>query len=321
MEAEDGAGGGSPASRQARMSVTNGVHDLLCRIGVCDRDSIRPLYPRVRDRTDIAVGRCEKSGVIVLSRSDHLASAFYEEQSGWEYWGVDSRQAAIASSVTDDRRRADQFMPLIAGRKWLDFGTGAGGILDLLADRAGDVAAVEPQAHARTELDAAGYRVYRSITDVPDDDFDVVTMFHVFEHLPEPMAVLERCRSVMGGGARLVIEVPHAADLLISFFDLPAFRAHTFWSEHLVLHTRTSLQRVLEYAGFENVSVTGCQRYPVANHLHWLAKGAPGGHLEWSELRTAALDQAYADMLASIDRTDTLIALAESPRHERVAAQ
>jgi len=86
----------------------------------------------------------------------------------------------------------------------------------------------------------------------------------------------------------------------------------TFWSEHLILHTRDSLKIFLEEAGFANISIKGFQRYPLSNHFHWLAKAKPGGHVIWDHLRPPMLDLAYSDMLAQIDNTDTLIAYASN---------
>jgi hypothetical protein len=61
---------------------------------------------------------------------------------------------------------------------------------------------------------------------------------------------------------------------------------------------------------FDKISIYGFQRYPLANHLFWLKHAKPGGHIQWSELRTTALDSSYSNLLASLDMTDTLIAIA-----------
>jgi SAM-dependent methyltransferase len=149
--------------------------------------------------------------------------------------------------------------------------------------------------------------MYRRIEEVPDAAFDVVTLFHVFEHLTDPLASLAELARVMAPAGRLVLEVPHARDFLLSFVDCPAFRAHTFWSEHLILHTRDSLRALLRAGNFETLSIEGVQRYPLANHLHWLATGKPAGHQHWHSLRDERLDQAWGDQLARLDLTDTLI--------------
>ena len=44
--------------------------------------------------------------------------------------------------------------------------------------------------------------------------------------------------------------------------------------------------------------------------LDWLSKNQPGGHEKWSYLSSDDLDKSYANKLASIDKTDTLIAVA-----------
>ncbi len=112
--------------------------------------------------------------------------------------------------------------------------------------------------------------------------------------------------------AKIIIEIPHARDFLISFFENEAFKSFTFWSEHLILHTRESISLFLETAGFSKIIVNNFQRYPLANHLHWLSENKPGGHIAWSYLRTKSLDREYANMLSSIDKTDTLIVTAEN---------
>lgn len=289
----------------------NKILALLCDLGICDEDSIDHYYPRVRDRDDVSVMRCRKSGVIFLSRTDHMDMSHYENKESFRYWGptFDRKQAAL-SGLEDSQRRAREFQNVICNRRWLDVGTGAGGILDLLRPLASETHAVEPQTAARDELSKCGYIVYASVNDVPGEYFEVVTLFHVFEHLTEPLDTLRTIHAKMVEGGKIIIEVPHANDFLISFLDLDEFKAFTFWSEHLILHTRHSLTTFLQRAGFKDISVVGFQRYPIANHLHWLAKKKPGGHQIWSHLRTQELDSAYYQLLASLDKTDTLIGIA-----------
>jgi hypothetical protein len=52
----------------------------------------------------------------------------------------------------------------------------------------------------------------------------------------------------------------------------------------------------------------------VANHLHWLRHGKPGGHQKWSHLCDEKLDDAYAAVLARMDATDTLVAFGKKPK-------
>ena len=288
----------------------NRIQELLCSLHICDESSIVQFFPKVRDRDDIAILKCRKSGVIFLSCSHHMERSHYENCANLKYWGDGDRKTALLKTETDDQRRSEQFGEVISRKIWLDVGTGLGGILDLLSPRTSKTLAVEPQVGPRESLRKLGYQVYRDIEGVPDRDIEVVSLFHVFEHFTEPLQALQKIKEVMKPGGKIIIEVPHANDVLLSLYDNEAFKAFTFWSEHLILHTRRSLTVFLEAAGFRDVAISGFQRYPLANHLYWLAKGKPGGHEVWNQLRTPPLDLAYADLLNSADQTDTLIAVA-----------
>src|SRR5436853_224407 len=44
---------------------------------------------------------------------------------------------------------------------------------------------------------------------LPAASFDVITLWHVFEHLPDPIALLREARRLLKVGGRLLIEVPN----------------------------------------------------------------------------------------------------------------
>lgn len=294
------------------MTIENKVAAILCDWGICDEQAIQEYYPRVRDRDDIAMLRCQKSGVIFTSTSEHMDLSHYAEKHEFpHYWKEDNRERALIDSYADDSRRKDQFLPLISNKAWLDVGAGAGGVLDLLRPFAGKAVAVEPQKRALDSLRNAGHEAYGDISEVPSNEFDVITLFHVFEHLTEPLELLRTAHDKLKDGGKIVLEVPHANDFLFAFLDLEEFKKFTFWSEHLVLHNRASLRAFLERANFGNVVISGFQRYNLSNHLHWLKEKQPGGHIKWSMLASEELDSAYANMLKKIDMTDTLIAVAQ----------
>jgi len=199
----------------------------------------------------------------------------------------------------------------------LDFGTGAGAILDLLAPVAAEAVGIEANRLQREQIARRGHQIFGNLESLGNRQFDCITLFHVFEHLHQPIELLARLRDHLADGGTLVVEVPHARDLLIDTLDCEAFRAFTFWSEHLILHTRHSLETFIRAAGFGQIGVVGYQRYPLSNHLHWLRHGQPGGHREWAFLGDPDLDRAYAGTLKGVDRTDTLIAYARPGGEDR----
>jgi 2-polyprenyl-3-methyl-5-hydroxy-6-metoxy-1,4-benzoquinol methylase len=286
------------------------MKQLLIDLNISTEDSIRPYYPQVRDNEDISVLKCEKSGVIFLSDTKHMDISHYENKDSFEYWQTDDRQIAVSKFREDIHRRKKILEYVVHNSKWMDVGTGNGGLLDELKHSVKELVAVEPQQMVKQNLQNLGYTAYSAIDDVLENEFDIVTLFHVLEHIVEPIDALKVAHSKMKEGGKIYVEVPHANDFLISNLNSESFKKFTFWSEHLILHTRESLTAFLKESGFRDINITGCQRHPLANHLYWLSKNEPGGHKKWDYLRTNALDESYEQMLQSLDKTDTLIATA-----------
>ena len=300
----------------AARTLDNAAANVLIALGLSTRESFEPFFPRVRDREDVAVLKCRQTGAIVLSRSDHVGSSYYETKHRDPTNGNASGQVHRASTLRkyayDDERRAEKFRETVRDRRWLDIGTGAGGILELLGPEVAEAAGVEPNRGARELLRNRGFTIFERIEDVPKGRFDVVTLFHTLEHFVHPLESLATLREKIALDGRIVVEVPHAGDILLSLFNVESFKAFTLWSEHLILHTPATLESFLAAVGFSRIVVEGFQRFPLANHLRWLARGEPGGHVSWDFLRSAELDHAYANLLRRLCRTDTLIATAQA---------
>jgi len=291
----------------------NSLIQQLSRIRAISEERLQLYFPRVRDREDIAVLRDYQSEVIVLSGIDHVGNSYYEEREEKQGYSVHG-QKLLTPRLEDNIRRAKDFGGFIRNKCWLDFGCGLGGMLDEMADQAKHAIGLEP-SRARADLvKAKGHDIALSIDEIEAEALDVVTMFHVLEHLTDPLMELEKIRGRLKADGVLLIEVPHARDALFTLYESVDFKKFTFWSEHLVLHTRQSLTLLLTAAGFSKIEVMGYQRYPLANHLHWLAKHRPGGHELWGFLNSTGLQTEYEAVLSKLDRTDTLIAVCRPPR-------
>lgn len=293
-----------------RQPVNQIILDLEL-LGVINRSRLEVYYPRVRDRDDVAVLRDTLTEVIVLSSSDHVSEAYYAERKERECY-VSHGSEIKSPKLEDNIRRVSEFGYLIKNKRWLDFGCGLGGMLDQMSGEAAYAVGLEPNRDRASVVASKGHDVVNGLDEIEDQSLDVVTLFHVLEHLLSPVKVLRDIRRVLKPEGKVLVEVPHARDALFTIFQSDPYRRFTFWSEHLVLHTRLSLLAVMRAAGFDAPEIVGYQRYPLANHLHWLAKGKGGGHQEWSFLNSSGLHTAYADRLSALDRNDTLIATALS---------
>jgi len=282
--------------------TVDGIRETLASIGIVTDGDVELLAERTRDR-EVPVYRDRTSGVIFID-GHYVGDEEYESGS---YRGPDSISLV---DIRDRDRRLEAHQWLFVGRRVVDFGCGRGLFLAEAAKRASEVMGVELQASYRQGLNDQGIPCVRDLAEVPDG-VDAIFMFHVLEHLPQPIEVLREARSKLARGGAIVIEVPHARDFMLDFLNVEAFRDFTLWSQHLVLHTRESLGRMIRFAGYQRVSIVGVQRYGLGNHLHWLRRGSPSGHgSAFAAIETDELTRAYSTALAKADMTDTLVAIA-----------
>jgi 2-polyprenyl-3-methyl-5-hydroxy-6-metoxy-1,4-benzoquinol methylase len=85
----------------------------------------------------------------------------------------------------------------------------------------------------------------------PSDSCDLVTVFHVFEHLPDPLAALRTCFRWLVPGGYLVVEVPNLITLSHSFHS-------RFHPAHVVHFHAATLCRTLQQLGFVDI----CNWFP-----------------------------------------------------------
>lgn len=142
----------------------------------------------------------------------------------------------------------------------LDVGT-AGGSFLAVSQRAGwDVVGCEPNrwlaAWGRQHYGIPIHPGTLADLKLPDESFDVVTLWDVLEHVTDPMALLVECRRVLRPDGVLVVNVPDIG-------SLPARLMRRRWvfllSVHLSYFTRETLAAMLTRAGFQ----------PIRYRRHW----------------------------------------------------
>ena len=277
------------------LNKKNKIFKILKKLKLSNDNSIELFHNKTRDNDNLKVLRCKKSGVIFLSSIDHIGS-HYEKKSDYGWLTSNSRTLSIKKFSEDDNRRKKQIIKYVKNKNWLDVGTGTGGILKLLENDVNRISAVEPIRFARENLIKNGYNSYKSIYEIDQSErFDFVTLFHVFEHLDNPIDDLKAIYLRMKKGGKIFIEVPHAQDFLIHFLNLKEFKDFTFWSEHAILHTKKSLTKFIKAAGFKIVNISGFQRYSFKNHLFWMKEKKPQGDRYLKHINADNINQKYTD--------------------------
>ncbi len=136
----------------------------------------------------------------------------------------------------------------------VDAGCGLGGFLHHLAAaqpaprRIGVELSPEAVRYARETLQLDVLEAPVEALPLPDHSVDVLSLWHVLEHSPDPQRALAEAHRVLRPDGVLAVELPSGDSLLAR-----VFRARWFYLQpptHLQHFTRRGLDRLLEGAGF-----------------------------------------------------------------------
>ena len=135
----------------------------------------------------------------------------------WAYWtGI--RIPALLTGIYQERREFVQMF--LRGRppgRLFDAGCGDGQFLYLMKQHGWQGKGVDFDA-AAIETGKKKYGVDLEVGDfqavpIEESAYDAVTMSHVIEHVPDPIACLDKCRRLLKPGGRLVVSTPNVRSL------------------------------------------------------------------------------------------------------------
>ncbi|MHB8814265.1 MAG: class I SAM-dependent methyltransferase [Steroidobacteraceae bacterium] len=168
------------------------------------------------------------------------------------------------TGIPSERRRSKlMFIGHAPPGRLLDVGCGYGAFLAAMKKRGWQVTGIDFDPAA---VDAArktyGLDVRAGTIEsmgAVGPNYDVVTASHVIEHVPDPIAFLRKCRTLLRPGGLLVLKTPNAD-------SFGSRRYGSAWRgleppRHLHIFTLDSLQVCARRAGF---AVSGCFTSPAA---------------------------------------------------------
>lgn len=153
------------------------------------------------------------------------------------------------------RKRAKEVSSLNSGipGRILDIGCGRGWMLSILKKMGWEVygteLSLESSSFAREKLNLNVLTKKVADCSFPPGYFDVVTLWHVLEHLPAPIPTLWEINRILKDNGALVIEVPNFGGFQARLFKNKWF--HLDSPRHLFHFTDKTLRTCLENAGFK----------------------------------------------------------------------
>ena len=287
----------------------NPIYKELKKLNLIKDKYLIKISSKTRDKK-ISVFQDYKSKIIFLEK----CATDLNYYSSVKYGGSKiktSKGVINTPEITDDKRRVKQFQKFCNKKDVLDFGCGWGKFLSNLK-YANSLSGIELRKECLSYIRKKNKKInIKTNINSFNKKFDVITMFHVLEHIPFQQEALKLLKNKLKKNGKIIIEVPHAQDFLLEFDELKEFKNFTFWSEHLILHTYASLKKILSKAGFKKIKINYFQRYGFDNHLGWFVRRKPGGHKFFKQYNSDILNSNYSNNLIKLKKTDTLIAEAK----------
>ncbi|MFT6127873.1 MAG: 2-polyprenyl-3-methyl-5-hydroxy-6-metoxy-1,4-benzoquinol methylase, partial [Flavobacteriaceae bacterium] len=103
----------------------------------------------------------------------------------------------------------------------LDIGAGTGDFLKTAKDKGWEINGVEPNENARDLAASKNIILKKSIEDFTGNTFDVITLWHVLEHLPNLEETIHKIENLLAPGGTLIIAVPN-----YNSFDSNYYKSH-----------------------------------------------------------------------------------------------
>tara|TARA_S200000501_G_scaffold276234_2_gene260141 strand:- start:37927 stop:38808 length:882 start_codon:yes stop_codon:yes gene_type:complete len=288
----------------------NPLFKLLLDLKMIKKENIEIFSNETRD-SNIKVLSDKKSKVIFLEKikTNNFYYRFKKKMVHGNKVKVFTKDKTIITKRTkEDRIRFNNFKKYILNKEICDFGCGNGSFLKLVNKQAKYTCGIELYEKYIHELNSKNYNIFNNISNCKKK-FDTIFLFHVLEHLTDPIKELKKLKKFLKKSGSIIIEVPHGNDFLLRNSD--KFRKFSLWSEHLILHTEKSLKKFLSKSGFNKINIKYFQRYNYLNHLYWLNNGKPNGDIILKKKYDINIDKSYNKFLNKAKMTDTLYCIAK----------
>lgn len=138
--------------------------------------------------------------------------------------------------------------------KLLDIGAGTGDfVLSCKKQMHWETTGIEPNEKARQLAEKKQIRLLKNYNDLKEKSFDVITLWHVLEHIPDLENEIQKINSLLKEDGILIVAVPN-------YKSWDAQHYKQFWAaydvpRHLWHFSKTSIQKIFTPKGFQLLEI------------------------------------------------------------------
>lgn len=294
------------------------MEKVLCTL--CNNEDVTYIPNRIRNDIEgiykmYRCAGCETHFLYPRPQSEQLQDyydgKFREEVHTQRYYDYETLKEVFTRFMPEAKQRVERVKKdLSAQDEVLEIGCSVGYFLDAIADDVKSVCGTEWDKKAQQYIKDCARHTNIQVSDNSEDfgkRFDKIFMFHVLEHIEEPVSFLTDLKSLLKPGGCIYIEVPNVDDILVKTYQCDEFKNFYYKKAHLYNFNEKGLQYIFRQAGYQS-EIDFVQRYDLSNHLYWLGKGAPGGKGVYAKVLGSAVNEEYVKALQAQKQTDTLFA-------------
>ena len=131
----------------------------------------------------------------------------------------------------------------------LDIGAGVGDFLSVCKNDGWDTIGIEPSDKAKTIAKSKGVLFVENVSELESNSFDVITMWHVLEHVPDLENQIRELKRLIKSNGTIIIAVPN-------FKSYDAKHYKEFWAAfdipiHLWHFSKTAIQKLFAVQNLE----------------------------------------------------------------------
>ena len=138
----------------------------------------------------------------------------------------------------------------------LDIGCGVGDFLNYAKEKGCDITGIEPSEDARKIAEEKlGTKIFspEELQNIPNESFDIVTMWHVLEHVADLKTEIDHLERIVKKNGRLVLALPNYKSFDAEYYkdkwaayDVP---------RHLNHFSRTSIKNIFNTTAFQLIDI------------------------------------------------------------------
>ena len=230
------------------------------RCNLCGQNSFKV---REEDEPPFRVLECRNCGLAFVDPvPDSTGLAVHYDEDYYRDWISEQKNKRIRMWKCRLKKLEKQRQ----GGRLLDVGCGDGAFLKLAQESGWEVSGTEHSTYAAKYVgEALGITVFCGelfAAGHPDHSFDVVTMWHVLEHVTDPKRYLREIHRILKPSGLLVIAVPNVNDYIMQVaYRLVKGRPLKLFSKddreiHLYHFSAETLRNYLRKTGFECLKIS-----------------------------------------------------------------